>query len=273
MADKGSLWKKVVLVVIFIVIILMTMIFFFVGFKGLLEFFKWLMIGAMVLMMLFGLLYVFYLVFLKKEYKDIPASFRKKLQATSKIMKQEMLGDLYLSGDLKHNRMNLGRFRYMRIMLPRQQKKIKEDKKGNPILDKFDKPIYIEQTHGIPVDCFIVAKKGLMAYFFDEPKLILVKPKDHDYSSIFNDVTVRGFNLVPLDSQFYTVDHRNLDTDITKGLTTNYMREVVYEILTDLDHLVKSSMKLDAEHQKQKEKALEFDIPMMGNNNQGGGQQ
>jgi len=261
MADKGSLWKKIIVIIIIILLVLMLLIFFFVGFKGLADFFKYLIIGLLVLSLVFGLLYVFYLVFIKKEYKDIPASYRKKLHSTAKIMKQEMLGKLYLSGDTKHNRVDLGHYRYLRLMLPRVEKELKVDKKGDAVLDKYQRPIFLETTQQIPVDCFVLQKGGLIASFFEEPKMLLVKPQDHDYSAIFNDVTIKGFNLVPLDNQFFTVDHRNLDTDLTKGLTTNYMKEVVYEILTDLDHLVKSSMNLDAEHQKQKERALEFDIP------------
>ena len=103
-----------------------------------------------------------------------------------------------------------------------------------------------------------------MAKMFEDPKVILTKPQDHNYSSIFNDVTLNGFNLVPLDNQFYTLDHRNLDTDLTKGITTNYMKEVVYEIFSDLDRLVKQAIDLDASHQKDKERQLEFDVPRIG---------
>ncbi len=266
--NKGTSWSKVIIIIVIICLILMFLIFFFVGFEGLAQFFRYLIIGIMVLLMIFGLLYVFYMLFLKKEYKDIPASYRKKIQATSKIMKQEMLGNLYLSGDNKHNRVNLGRYRYLRLMLPRQEKKLHLDKNKNPILDKFDRPVYTEETQAIPVDCFIVQNSGFIAGMFEDPKMVVVKPEDHDYSAIFNDVTINGFNLVPLDNQFFTVNHRNLDTDITKGLTTNYMKEVVHEILTDLDQLVKSSMNLDAQFQKDKEKSLEFDIPSFG----GGGE-
>jgi len=269
--ESGSKWKKVVIIISIVLIILMLLIFFFVGFDSLRKFFTWLIVGIMILMIIFGLLYVFYSVFIKKEYKDIPASYRKKLQATSKIMKQEMLGSLFLSGDTKHNRINMGKYRYLRIMLPRQVKSLQLDKNQKPVLDKFNQPIYEEQTHGVDVDCFIVMEKGFIAGLFSDPKLILVKPEDHDYSSIFNDVTVRGFNLVPLDSQFFTVDHRNLDVDLSKGVASNYMKEAMYEILSELDRLVKQSMNLDTDFQKQKEKSLEFDIPQI-NSGQGGQQ-
>jgi len=99
---------------------------------------------------------------------------------------------------------------------------------------------------------------------FSNPIFILVKPSDHNQSSIFNDVTINGFNLVPLDSQFFTIDKRNLDVDIIKGMATNYIREVVYEIFRDLDRLVKQSINLDQSHIKEKEKGLEFDIQRFG---------
>ena len=186
-----------------------------------------------------------------------------------------MLGDLYLSGDTKHNRINLGRYKYMRINLPKQNKKIKLDESGNPEKDKYNQLIYYEETENVPVDCFIIEnRRNIIEMLFGEPHFILVKPEDHNFSSIFNDVTIKGFNLVPLDSQFYTIDHRNLDIDLTKGMTTNYMKEVVYEIFADLDRLVKMSMNLDSDHQKEKAKNNEFQVPNMQSiNNQQGGQQ
>jgi len=264
MADTGNKWKKVMLIIIAVLVVLMILVFIFVGFKGLKDFFTWLVIGILILAILFGLMYVFYIIFIKKEFKDIPASFRKKLVMTTKVMKQELLGDLWLSGDTKHNRINLGGYRYMRIMLPKQVRKVMTDKEGNPQVDEFNQPKIEEFTHEVPIDCFIIMKKGVMAKMFEDPKVILTKPQDHNYSSIFNDVTLNGFNLVPLDNQFYTLDHRNLDTDLTKGITTNYMKEVVYEIFSDLDRLVKQAIDLDASHQKDKERQLEFDVPRIG---------
>jgi hypothetical protein len=247
----------------------------FVGFTGLAQFFKYLMFGILIIALLFGIFYVFYIIFIKKEYKDIPLNFKKKLRATSLIAKNDMLGDLYLSGDTKHNRINLGRYKYMRINLPKQNKKIKLDGNGNPEKDKYNQLIYYEETENVPVDCFIIEnRRNIIEMLFGEPHFILVKPEDHNFSSIFNDVTIKGFNLVPLDSQFYTIDHRNLDIDLTKGMTTNYMKEVVYEIFADLDRLVKMSMNLDSDHQKEKAKNNEFQVPNMQSiNNQQGGQQ
>jgi hypothetical protein len=78
-------------------------------------------------------------------------------------------------------------------------------------------------------------------------------------------VTITGFNLVPLDSQFFTIDRRNLDLDMIRGLALNYIREVVYEVFKDLDRMVKQAMNLDAQFQKDKEKAREFELPVISN--------
>lgn len=269
---KENKWKKIVVIGIVVLLILMLLIFMFVGFSGLGQFFKFLMFGILIIGLLFGLFYIFYIVFIKKEYKDIPANFKKKLRATSLIAKNDMLGQLYLSGDNKHNRINLGRYKYLRINLPKQSRKLKLDENGKVEKDKFNQPIYYEETQRVPVDCFIIQNnRNILDTFFGEPHFLLVKPEDHNYSSIFNDVTIQGFNLVPLDSQFYTIDHRNLDIDLTKGMTTNYMKEVVYEIFGDLDRLVKLSMNLDSDHQKEKAKNNEFQIPNINNPFQNGG--
>jgi len=261
--DSGNKWKKVIILVVVILIVLMILIAFIVGVKSLLSFFKGLLIALMIVGLVFIVLYVFYLIFIKKEFKDIPATYRKKLHTTAKIMKREMLGDLYLSGDEKHNRITLGKYKYLRIHLPKQEKTEKiVDKK--PVLDAITKqPIMDEKTNAVPVDVFIVEKDGVFSSLFSNPLFIICKPEDHDYSAIFNDVTLKGFNLVPLDSQFHTLNHRSLDTDITKGVTTNYMREVVYEIFADLDKMVKQAMNLDSKFQKEKERQMEFEIPSM----------
>jgi hypothetical protein len=167
-------------------------------------------------------------------------------------MKNDMLGDLYLSGDIKHNRIKLGKYFYLRINLPKIE--VGEDKDNrNPDL----------HTEPIPIDCFIIQRSSWFARLFSDPFFILTRPDDHNFSSIFNDVTLNGFNLVPLDSQFYTIDRRNLDIDMVKGLSLNYIREVVYEIFKDLDRLVKQSINLDQQFQKDKEKAREFEIPQI----------
>lgn len=256
--DSSGRWKKVVIIVVVILTILIFLITFLVGIKGLGSFFMWLL-GAILVVSIIGLVvYLVWLIFIAKTYKDIPATYRKKLTATAKLMKNKMLGDLWLSGDYKHNRVKLGKFAYLRITLPKAVKEVKLDEDGKPIQGAENKVVQEEFTKPVPVDCFVVIKKGIMDRLFGQPLFILVKPQDHNHSSIFADVTLNGFNLVPLDSQFFTLNHRNLDIDITRGMATNYIREVVYEIFRDLDKLVKQAMNLDQEHQKMKEKMYEF---------------
>jgi len=245
-------WKKIIIIAMIVFTIIIVLIGFMLGLKGLKQFFQFVIIGLLVLCLLFGVGYVIYILFIKKSYKDIPAQFRKKLYATTKIMKNDMLGDLYLSGDVKHNRIKLGKFFYLRINLP----KILVESGG----DNRDSKL---KTEAINIDCFIIQRSSWFARLFSDPFFILTKPVDHNYSSIFNDVTLNGFNLVPVDSQFYTLDHRNLDLDMIKGLALNYIREVVYEVFKDLDRLVKQAMNLDQQFQKDKERAREFEIPQI----------
>lgn len=261
--DRGGKWGKIIVIIIIIFLVLVVLITLFVGLRSLKTFFTW-VIGLMLFLgILFGLLYVFWLLFIQKSYKDIPATYRKKLMQTAKMMKNDMLGNLYLSGDNKHNRIKLGKFRYLRITLPKQITKIKNimPTKENP--SPIAKEEKIETTKSVKVDCFLILKKGIFENLFGSPIFVLVKPNDHNYSSIFSDVTINGFNLVPLDSQFFTIDKRNLDIDIIKGMATNYIREVVYEIFRDLDKLVKQAMNLDQQFQKEKQKGLEFEIPQL----------
>ncbi len=252
-------WKKIVIIAMILFAVIIILIGFFIGLKGLKDFFTFIVIALLVLSLLGGAFYVVYLLFFAKTYKDIPYQFKKKLLSVTKVMSDKYLGELYLSGDTKHNRIGLGSYFYMRLNLP----KIITDKGSE------------DNTHGdynskaVPIDCFIVQKKGILNKLFNEPFFVLVRPQDHDYSAIFNDVTIKAFNLVPLDSQFFTIDRRNLDVDMAKGLNLNYIREAVFDVMKDLDRLVKQAMNLDQQFQKEKEKSREFEIPQMGN--MGGG--
>lgn len=252
-------WKKIIVIALIIFSVLIVLIGLLVGMKGLKQFFQFIIVGMLVICILFGLGYVIYLLFLKKNFKDIPAQFRKKLYSVTKVMDNEMLGKLYLSGDTKHNRISLGRYFYLRINLPKINTPEGEDNTSEKTT-----------SEAVPVDCFIVQKGGLLNKMFNEPFFVLVKPQDHDYSSIFNDVTINGFNLIPLDSEFFTIDKRNLDLDMIKGMQLNYIREMVFDIFKDLDRVVKQAMNLDQQFQKDKERSREFEIPQMGNLLSGG---
>lgn len=269
-------WKKIVIGGLIVLSVIIILIGLLLGLQGLAQFFKFIIISLLVISLLFACAWVFWSIFIKKEFKDIPAQFKKKLHSVTKVMHNDMLGDLYLSGDTKHNRIKMGKFFYMRINLPKlvvdEQLPVKEgqpeqqqQQQQNNSANKASK------TEPVPVDCFIVSREGFINKIFSDPIFILVKPEDHDYSAIFNDVTINAFNLVPLDSQFFTIDRRNLDLDMVKGLALNYIRECVYDIFSDLDKLVKQAMNLDHEFQKDKEKAREFEIPQIGGFGGGGG--
>lgn len=268
-SGSGDKWKKVIVIVLAIFALIIILITFFVGISGLRQFFVWLLGIILVMAIIFGMLYIFYIVFIRKNFKDIPQNYRKKLLKSAKMMKNEMLGIVYLSGDAKHNRIKLGRYYHMRMTLPKQTREVVLQG-GKPVVTAGQEQEINEYTTPVPVDAFFIIKKGIMDTLFGDPVVILVKPEDHDFSSIFNDVTIRGFNLVPLDSQFYTVNTRDIDIDIIKGVAQNYIREVVYEIFRDLDRLVKQAMNLDQQFQKDKQRGLEFEIPQLSNMTGGG---
>lgn len=256
---SDSKWPKIIFIIIGILVVLIILIGVVVGVSGLRSFFKWLIGLSLFLGILFGLMYVFYIIFLKPQYRDIPATYRKKLHRTARLMKNEMLGDLYLSGDEKHNRIKLGKYRYLRLNLPRQIRVEKPNKDPHSL----NRTIVEEHTEAVKIDCFMVLRKGIVNRLFGDPIFILTKSEDHGNSAVFGDLVLNGFNLVPIDNEFFTLDHRNLDIDIIKGVATNYIREVVYEIFKDLDKLVKQAMNLDQRFQKEKQKNLEFEIPQI----------
>jgi hypothetical protein len=215
--ESGSKWKKVIIIGIIALVAIVILITFFIGLSGLRSFFVWLFGILLGIGILFLIAYIFWLIFIKQSYKDLPANYRKKLIQTAKLMKNDMLGDLYLTGDEKHNHIKLGKYAYLRIVLPKQKTQVLEE--VSPEMAHLKKPKTMETTEPVPVDCFVLIKHKFMDRLFGEPVFILCKPQDHNYSSIFNSVYITGFNLVPLDSNFYTIDRRNLDVDIIRGIS------------------------------------------------------
>jgi len=260
--ETGNRYKKVAIIIVIVLVILAITIGLMVGMQSLKTYFKWLIISLLVIGLLFGIAYAFYLLFIKKEFKDIPATYRKKLVATAKLMENNMLGNLYLSGDVKHNRINMGKFFYLKVPLTRQERKHKLDIDGKPILNKITNQYEMqEETYEVDIDVFIIQRKKFFDKIFGEPLVVLIKPEDHDYTAIFNDVTIKGFNLVPLDNNFYTIERRHLDIDITKGVHAQYLKEVVHEVMRDMDRIVKQAMGMDSGFQKERAKNQEFEIP------------
>jgi len=51
---------------------------------------------------------------------------------------------------------------------------------------------------------------------------------------------------------------------LIKAVSSSYIKEVIYEVMRELDKLVKTTMNLDQSHQKEKEKMTEFELPQMG---------
>lgn len=259
-------WKKITIIAVVVFGIILVLIGLMVGMQGLFSFFKFIIISLLILTLIGGVVYVVYLLFFATTYKDIPAQYKRKLYSVTKVMKNEMLGDLYLSGDSKHNRIKLGKYFYMRLNLPKIVPAEGEDKMGKK-----------SKSEVMPIDLFIVQRSGFLNKLFSNPFFILVRPQDHDHtggktgSAIFNNVTISGFNLVPIDSEFFTIDRRQLDLDLISALELNYIKETVFEIFKDLDRLVKQSINLDQRFQKEKEKAREMEIPQISQMMGGGG--
>jgi hypothetical protein len=213
---------------------------------------------------LFLIIYLVWYLFIRKEYKDIPAQYRKKLETASKLAKNDMLGKLFMSGDQKHNRICYGKYFYLRFNLPKEYDVPMLDKQGKEIIDpRTMKTRLVKRTEWLPIDLFIVERKGFFSRLFNDPIFVLTYPEDHDFSSIFNDVVLKGFNIVPLDNYFYTLDRRNLDIDIIRATEMSYIKETVFEVMRDLDKLVQTTMNLDPKFQKDKEAQSMFELPQL----------
>ena len=258
--NKEKKGKTFIIIGVILVVIVIAVVFF-LGVRGILKIFGTILVIAMFLGLLFLLGYLFWHIFLKKHRYDVTYVNKQRLIMAGKLMgKDGVMGDLYVSGDMGHNRYKIGKILgYCRIQVLTRENKY--DKNKNIIM-KEEKVGQFGETVKVPdytigkeeQDVFIL-KKGL----FQEPLVVRVSPEDHD--ELVGDVTLKGFSLIPHSEYMFLnsdyLDVRKIDFAILKEAE----RGIMFESLRDMKSIVDKAVGLDSSHKKDIEKKNLVDIP------------
>jgi hypothetical protein len=225
--------NRSVVVVIIIIIIVLGIIAYFVagarGVAGIMNFMKWALIGVSVVgIAVWGVWYLF----IRKVRDDRVALNSQRIVEQSKLTKPEFLGDLYLSGDMGHPQIKLGKIMgYTRI-----------------------KNILNEEE-----DVFVFKKTGFPMSMFEEGKAIRVHPDKH--SDMIGDIVIEGISLVA-HGGFYYINEQHLDIErIDRTIKTEVIRQYTMDVLRDIKIITDQAIGLDEAHIKGIESRSLLKIP------------
>ncbi len=221
------------IVVIVIIIIALGVIAYFVagarGLAGIMNFLKWALIGVFIIgLAVWGVWYLF----IRKVRDDRVALNSQKIVEQAKLTKPEMLGDLYLSGDIEHPQIRLGKIiGYTRI---------------KNILDEEE-------------DVFVFKKAGFPFSMFEDGKAIRVNPQSH--SEMIGDIIIEGISLVA-HGGFYYINNHHLDVErIDRTIKTEVIRQYTMDVLRDVKIISDQAIGINPEHQRQLEGKSLLKIP------------
>ena len=196
--------RSMVVVVIVIVIILAIVAYFVAGARGvagILNFMKWAIIGVAII----GIaVWAVWYLFIRKIKDDRVALNAQGIIEQSKLTKSEFLGDLYLSGDMEHPQIRLGRI----IGYTRLKNMMNEEE-----------------------DVFVYKKAGFPFSMFEEAKAIRVRPENH--TDMIGDIVIQGIALVA-HGGFYYINEQHLDTErIDRTIKTEVFRRYTMDVLRE----------------------------------------
>jgi hypothetical protein len=214
--------RQVIIVVIVVVVILGVIAYLLAGARGLvgvMNFIKW----AFIVVCLIGLaVWAVWFLFIRQIRDDRVAMNAKKIIEQSRLTKPDLIGDLYMSGDLDHPQVKLGRIEgYSRI-----------------------KNILGEES-----DVFVFKKSSFPFSMFEDAKAIRVAPEDH--TDMIGDIVIKGISLVS-HGGFMFVNHQHLDVNRLDGtIKMEVLRDYVMDVLRDIKYISDKAIDISPEFQKQ----------------------
>jgi hypothetical protein len=260
---KNRTW----LIIIGIIILIFLAIRFIFGVTNILKIVLFLVEAVLLLSILFGVAYLFYYLFIKKQKYDPTYVNKQKLIEAGRKCNLENLKGLYISGDKGHSRVHIGKIiGYCRIQVLKRTFEYEEitDEKGR----KYQQVVTRANDRGEQIpqfeidkeeqDVFIVRAKGFLS-IFTEPMVVRTEPIQHD--ELVGDVTLYGYSLIPISEYWYLnsdmLDVRKIDYAILREAE----RGTFFVGLSDMKEIVDKAIALDSRHKKGvQEKAL-YDLP------------
>lgn len=199
------------------------------GLAGVFNFVKWALIAVVII----GIaVWAAWYLFIRKVRDDRVALNSQKIVEQSKLTKPEMLGDIYLSGDLDHPQIRLGKIiGYTRIINVKNEEE----------------------------DVFVFKKAGFPFALFEEAKAIRCDPNEH--SDMIGDIIIMGIALVGHGGFFY-INHEHLNIEkIDRTIKTEVLRQYTMDVLRDVKIISDQAIGINPEHQKYLEGRSLLKIP------------
>lgn len=249
---------KIYIGIAIIIFIIIVIVIFVLGVTGIFKIISTIAVITLFIALLFGLAWLFWFIFLKKQRYDVTYVNKQRLIQAGKINNQKgLLGDLYLSGDAGHKRVRIGKIiGYCRIQILARNTKLDEEGEIKTRLNEEGQRVPDYKIGKEEQDVFIL-KKGLG--IFSDGMVIRVEPTDHD--SLIGDVTLNGFSITPHSEYWYLnkdfLDVRKIDFAILKEAE----RGIMFESLRDMKAIVDKSVGLDSSHKKEIEKKNLMELP------------
>jgi hypothetical protein len=259
--------NRSILLIIGIIIAIGLVIRFIFGVRSILKILLFLVEAVLLLSILFGIGYLFYYLFIKKQKFDPTYVHKQKLIDAGKKCSLENLKGLYISGDKGHTRVYIGKIiGYCRIQVLKKIYEYEEatDPKGkkyqriSTIIDDKGQTIEQYKVEKEEQDVFIVKPKGFLS-IFTEPMVIRLTPEDHN--ELVGDVDLYGYSLIPISEYWYlNTDHLDIKkTDfaiLREAERTSYL-----EGLKDMHEIVNKAIGLDSRHKKGIEEKSLLELP------------
>lgn len=241
--DEGKN-RQVIIVVIVIVVVLGIVAYLLAGARGLvgvMNFIKW----AFIVVCLIGLaVWAVWFLFIRQIKDDRVAMNAKRIIEQSRLSKPDLINDLWMSGDLEHPQVKLGRIEgYSRV----------------------------KNILGEEEDVFVFKKSGFPFSMFEDAKAFRVHPDDH--SDMIGDIIIQGISPVSHGGFLY-VNQQHLDlTRIDTTVKSEVVRTYAMDTLRDLKIISDLAVGLDANHEKQLQGRSLLKIPSRVDPNAGQQQQ
>jgi hypothetical protein len=224
--------RQILVVGIIVIIVLVGAAYFIAGARGvsgILNFVKWATIAVIIIgVAVWGA----WFLFIRKVRDDRVALNVKQIVEQARLTKPDTLSELYISGDIDHPRIRLGRIiGYTRI------KNINDEEE----------------------DVFVFQKAGFPFSLFEEPKALRCLPDTH--SEMIGDIIVAGISLVQHAGFLYiNTEHLNLER-IDKTVKAEVMRKFTIDTLRDLKVISDICIGIDPAHSKMLEGKSLLKIP------------
>jgi hypothetical protein len=224
--------RSMIIVVVVIVIVLGIVAYFVAGAQGvagIFNFLKWSLIGVTII----GLaVWAVWFLFIRKVRDDRVALNAARIVEQAKLTKPEYLEDLWMSGDIDHPQVKLGKIiGYTRI---------------KNVLDEEE-------------DVYCFKKSPWPFNMFEEAKSIRVNPKSH--TDNIGDVIIQGISVVSHGGFLY-VNQQHLDMErIDRTIKTEVIRQYTMDVLRDIKIITDAAVGLDESHLKQLESRSLLKIP------------